>query len=362
VKTLHSIGEVVFNKDGKAKQLVGIVQDVTEQNKLTEKLQQSEALYKQSEALAHLGSWQQHLQKGKVFWSEELYRILGIPVLPEPIPFEEFTDFIHPDDQKLYKEKFHKAIHAQQPFQLEYRILNKEGGFKTLLVHTEVQLDAEGKTSGLFGFVQDITEKKEAETRLRESQNFIQKITNTAPTIIAMFHARTGKHLFVNEGIKKLLGYEPEEALQGGIDFISGLIHPDDAAENRKGLNNALKQVNKAAEHDGKGDIVFENTYRIRHKNGEWRWFTTYTAIFDKNAEGAAEHLLNISLDVTAQKEAEKNVVEQQEFIQHIADASPTILYLYDVGKNCIAYVNREIFFVLGYMPEEILAMDSKVT
>jgi PAS domain S-box-containing protein len=77
---------------------------------------------------------------------------------------------------------------------------------------------------------------------------------------------------------------------------------------------------------------------------------------------GEVQHVLNISLDVTDQYEAIKTIEEQEHFIEHIADASPTVLYLYDVSTDRIAYINREIFFVLGYSREEILAMGSEVT
>jgi PAS domain S-box-containing protein len=95
----------------------------------------------------------------------------------------------------------------------------------------------------------------------------------------------------------------------------------------------------------------------MKHKNGHYRWFHTYGTVFDRNNSGKVEHVLNISLDVTDSVEATKKIEEQEYFIQQIADASPTILYLFNVEKNTFDYLNREIFYVLGYTPEEILAM-----
>jgi PAS domain S-box-containing protein len=73
------------------------------------------------------------------------------------------------------------------------------------------------------------------------------------------------------------------------------------------------------------------------------------------------EHVLNITLDVSAQVAAEEKIAEQELFIQHIADASPTILYIFDVANNCFQYVNKEIFFVLGYSTGEVEGMGSEV-
>ena len=81
-----------------------------------------------------------------------------------------------------------------------------------------------------------------------------------------------------------------------------------------------------------------------------------------RNSDNKVEHVLNISLDVSDQVEASQKIKEQEHFIKQIADASPTILYLYDVEKQSIAYVNREIFFVLGYMPEEMIEAGDRIT
>ncbi|MGZ3952492.1 MAG: sensor histidine kinase, partial [Flavisolibacter sp.] len=81
-----------------------------------------------------------------------------------------------------------------------------------------------------------------------------------------------------------------------------------------------------------------------------------------RNREGKVEHVLNISLDVTEQVEATEKIKEQEHFIQQIADASPTILYLYDVQKQSIVYINREIFFVLGYLPEQVIEWKEAIT
>jgi PAS domain S-box-containing protein len=113
--------------------------------------------------------------------------------------------------------------------------------------------------------------------------------------------------------------------MEQGVQFFAGIIHPDDAAGVMNKNADALQDANKNPE---KNDLVVEFTYRMRHKNGNYRWFHTYGTIFDRNSEGKVEHVLNISLDITEQKEATQKIADQEHFIQQIADASPTILYL----------------------------------
>ena len=93
-----------------------------------------------------------------------------------------------------------------------------------------------------------------------------------------------------------------------------------------------------------------------------YRGFIRTELFLTETNENKVEHVLNISLDITDQIEATQKIKEQEHFIQQIADASPTILYLYDVEKASIEYINREIFFVLGYLPEEIIDAGAAVT
>jgi PAS domain S-box-containing protein len=210
----------------------------------------------------------------------------------------------------------------------------------------------------MIGITQDVTELRRIEQELREHQIFIRKITDAAPTIIASYNAHTGKFAFLNQGIEKLLGYPVEECFAQGVGFLHSIIHPDDKEETLEKRAQALAK----AHTDKNPNAVAEFTYRMRHRNGQYHWFHTYATVFDRNAEGAVENLLTITIDVSEQKEASEKIKEQEYFIQQIADASPTILYLFDVDTQSIVYMNREVFFVLGYVPEEILEAESRIT
>ncbi|HVK96906.1 MAG TPA: PAS domain-containing protein, partial [Flavisolibacter sp.] len=179
------------------------------------------------------------------------------------------------------------------------------------------------------------------------------------PSIIASYNINTGRYVYVSEGLEKLLGYKAEDALQQGVRFFAQIIHPEDIPQIKKKNQVVIAEANA---DPSRNDIVAEFKYRMRHSNGTYRWFHTYGTIFDRNAAGEVEYVLNISLDITDHVEAAEKIKEQEHFIQQIADASPTILYLYDVEKQSIQYVNREIFFVLGYSPDEILDLEDDIT
>jgi PAS domain S-box-containing protein len=358
VKILRSIAQVHRDEKNNAIYVIGTQRDITEKQTLIDKLRNSENLYKQAQALAHLGNWTWDMKSGNMDWSDEMYHIYEIEE-GRAMNFEKWQTYIHPSDRQLVFQYLDECISQKKSYDAIFRIVLPSGKIKTIHRKAELVFDEKEQPLKMIGSSQDITEEYRTQQELRENQTFIRKITDATPSIIASYNVNTGKYVFVSEGLEKLLGYSTEEVMKKGVGFFADIIHPADAITIMQKNSAALEKANTDPE---KNDMVEEFTYRIKHHNGHYRWFHTYGTIFDRNSGGKVEHILNISLDVTEQMEATEKIREQEHFIQQIADASPTILYLYDVEKQSIVYINREIFFVLGYLPDEVISWNEEVT
>jgi PAS domain S-box-containing protein len=359
-KTIRSIAQLQRNKRGQIINVIGTEQDITERQLLISRLQESEKLYKQAQALARIGNWSMDLKTNIFTWSDEMYHIYEMEEEKE-FNLEEWAGYMHPEDKEEVLQHLQECLRNKTPYDKHHRIvIPKSGKVKMLHRKGEFIYDEKGEAIKLIGTTQDVTEPFRIQQELKENQTFIRKIADATPSIIASYNINTGQYTFISEGLQKLLGYDPKEVKEKGAAFFAGIIHPDDLepimAKNLKALNEANRPENRE-----QSDIV-EFVYRMRHADGAYLWFHTYGTVFDRNSNGEVEHVLNISLDVTDQYEAIRTIEEQEHFIEHIADASPTVLYVYDIASDSIAYVNREIFFVLGYTREEILAMGSDVT
>jgi len=359
IKYINLQTDVDLKKDGSIGCVIGTAQDVTEKEELIRRLQESEKLYKQAQALANMGNWTFDIASQKVTWSDELFDIYELPAGSEPLTREEWNQYLEPGDKERMHAEMEKAVSQQKPLDIIHRVTLKNGKKKVLHRKGEVIYDATGVAIKIIGTTQDITEQYQTQSELKESQTFIRKITDATPSIIASYNVNTGKYTFISEGLEKLLGYSTAEVLEKGVAFFADIIHPDDAEPIMQKNAIALAEANSSPD---KKDIVVEFTYRMKHRDGQYRWFHTYGTIFDTNKEGKVEHVLNISLDVTEQKEAVQTIREQEYFIQQIADASPTILYLFDVPSQSMSYINREAFFVLGYLPDEIVEEGNGIT
>lgn len=358
IKYLRSVAHVHKDEKGKPVYVIGTERDTTEKQILIDRLIHSEKLYKQAQSLAHIGNWSMDIQTKKITWSDEMYAIYEVGK-EEMLDFATWLGYFKNEEKNEVISYYEECLNERKTYDKIHRIFLRDGKRKTVHTKAEFVFSEQGRPLKMIGTTQDITEEYKVQQELVESQTFIKKITDATPSIIASYNINSGKYVFISEGLEKLLGYERNEVTAKGANFFFDIIHPDDVEKIRQ-KNLLLLQEANANPH--KNDLVSEFTCRMRNKNGTYCWFHTYETVFDRNRHGKVEHFLNITLDVTDQIEASEKIKEQEHFIQQLADASPTILYLFDVEKQSMAYINREIFFVLGYLPDEVIGWGNNFT
>jgi PAS domain S-box-containing protein len=124
---------------------------------------------KVAQQITHTGSWEWSIATNIVTWSDELYRIYGVPV-GEPITFDAFLDRVHPDDRERVQRHIQDALARGGRFAHTERIVRPDGSVRELDTIGEVSLDAQGKTTGLIGTCHDVTEDRAREHQLARAQ------------------------------------------------------------------------------------------------------------------------------------------------------------------------------------------------
>ena len=138
--------------------------DVSDRVDAVRALRRSETLLAEAQELSHLGSWERDVATGDVVWSAEVYRMFGlVDGTDKPTPFEEFD---HPDDAELVQRKIQEARSACGSYDIDHRIVRRDGTIRWVQERGDFQPDHSGKAHRLLGTVQDITDRKEAEQRL----------------------------------------------------------------------------------------------------------------------------------------------------------------------------------------------------
>jgi PAS domain S-box-containing protein len=121
----------------------------------------------EAQQLAHLGSWDWHVGTNRVTWSDELYRIYGVP-LQSDLSYETFLDRVHPDDRGLAQAVVERAVEERTPFEMTHRIVREDGSERWVLGRGRAVVDDAGRLVRMVGTAQDVTERRAAEV-LRES-------------------------------------------------------------------------------------------------------------------------------------------------------------------------------------------------
>lgn len=135
---------------------------------LEEELRQSREDLDRAQAVGQLGSWRLDVRENVLTWSDENYRIFGLPV-GTPLTYETFLAIVHPDD-RAYVDAEWKAGLRGEPYDIEHRLL-VDGQVKWVREKAFLEYDEAGRLLGGFGITQDITDRRVAEEALRESES-----------------------------------------------------------------------------------------------------------------------------------------------------------------------------------------------
>ncbi|GAB1544721.1 hypothetical protein NUACC21_73970 [Scytonema sp. NUACC21] len=171
--------------------------------------------------------------------------------------------------------------------------------------------------------------------QLRETQRLIQQIANTTPGILYVQDIVKRHNVYINRQTAEVLGYTPQQIQEMGIGVLEELMHPEDLA--------------RVPEHFGRfssiedGQIV-EFEYRLRHANGEWRWFCSQETVFKRNFNGSVQQILGTALDITRHKRAEVALKQQllrEQVVTKIAQHIRESLNLEEIFKTTVEEVRQ---------------------
>jgi hypothetical protein len=140
--------------------------DITKRKHAEEGLRESEQDLNRAQAVAHTGSWRMDVRRNQLLWSDETHRIFGIPK-GMPMTYETFLSSVHPDDREYVDQRWTAALRGEH-YDIEHRII-VGNEVKWIRERAELEFDSQGVLKGGFGTAQDITERKQAEEKLKRA-------------------------------------------------------------------------------------------------------------------------------------------------------------------------------------------------
>ena len=210
-----------------------------------------------------------------------------------------FLEFVYPEDRQLNLELFRPLIERKKDYcRHEIRYMNKEGGFRWIEVWARLTLDEKGNATGTAGTLTDITERKQAEEALRESEEKYRLVVENASE--AIFIAQEGFLRFVNQATIQIMEYSEKEI--ASIPFTQ-FIHPED-------MEMVLERHRKRLKGE---EVPPVYAFRIVTRNGNVRWMEIHSVVISWKDKPAT---LNFLSDITDRKQAEEERRSLEERLQ----------------------------------------------
>ena len=242
VRWMQWVNRMLFDEQGNATEIQSVGRDITDLKRVEEALRSSDALFRQLAETVQEGFFIFETDTSQYsYLNPACIRISGIPVDPsqEEQDFSRgmahWFDNIHPDDRPQVEEKLQRERQGED-FDAEYRFIRPDGEMRWLRSQAFPLQDEAGKVVRIVGTVEDITDRKQAEEALRESEERFRRAFDDAPIGISLV-SPTGQFLKANAFYCNLLGYSEAELLHVAFREIT---HPADLEEDLKGFQRML--------------------------------------------------------------------------------------------------------------------------
>jgi PAS domain S-box-containing protein len=335
VRFMHEHCTHFRDAEGHITKSIGTVQDITNQVVAEAHVKNSAALMKRTESIAHVGSWQLDLKTNCLTWSEEAYRVFGIPPEKFDGTYEAFLEIVHPDDRERINSAYTSSIRdGRDDYEVEHRVVWPDGSVRHVHEKCVHERDAKGAIIRSIGFCHDITERIQAQQELEESEEKYRALFNNAPLSYQSLN-EDGCFIDVNPAWLRVLGYDREEVIG---KWFGDFLHPDFVQHFATNFP-AFK----------KRGYVKDVQFRIRHKNGTYRHIE-FEGCIGYLPDGSFRQTYCVFMDITERKLAEERLATSEERLRLALNAASQGLYDLNVQTGECT-VSSEYATMLGYDP-----------
>ncbi len=218
---------------------IAIVRDITEKKLIENKLRRSEEQLKEAQFVGLIGSWELDVVNNTGTMSDEMYEIFDLNSHPIDVTLETFLTTPIPEDREMVRELVMKSLEARKGIDFDFRTNTSSGEVRWIHERSTVEVDGKGDPKRVFGTCQDITERKLAELKLKESEENFRSMFKNGSAAMAIIEPDTAISM-VNDEFCKLVGYSMQEVI--GKSWLDR-IPPEDMERlneyNRRRLMNA---------------------------------------------------------------------------------------------------------------------------
>ncbi|MBX7218893.1 MAG: PAS domain S-box protein [Blastocatellia bacterium] len=330
IRWIRDIGRYWLNEQGECV-IDGIDIDITEQKQIEAALQESRERLRLALAGAQMGTWEVDLATGICTFDELNARLFGLGTEPVTVPPDRFLNCIQPDDRSLMQRQIETELYGGEGvYRIEFRVVHPDGEVRWVSGCAGVVFDAQGLPGKAIGINYDITERKQMEAALRESEAKYRSIIEGSQQGIVITQEWVVR--FATDAVAHMLGYQAVADLLGQ-DCRSWLLP---ASRDKVEQFAAARKRNESAPSRYEVEVM-------RH-NGALAWFQCMVSQIHWN--GQVSQLVTL-LDVTEQKQSEEARQRSEERFRALIEHASGGISLLD-SRGTVIYGSPNNIRVLG--------------
>ena len=308
------------------------------QGEILKQLDSTDRLYNELLVNSPVGIYRIDPQGIPVHLNAQAYELLRMDATPLT---QKWFDQIHPQDRQRVREAWQLALERKTRFHQEYRIGSDPLTPLWLVDTAHCQHNDDGGFDGYLGTLTDITDLRVTQMAERELQERLHATIDAAHVGLWDMNIQTNEIWYSAEW-KRQLGHTDED-MNNHFKEWQIRLHPADAEDAMRALQFFIRYPET--------DLYSE--YRMRHKNGSYRWVLSQARM--QFEDDRPIRILGSHTDITRLKEDESRLRESRERINHLLEASPTVLYAMRIDRDRFypSWVSESIHRLLGFTTGE---------
>jgi len=327
----------VIVQEGRSIGIRGAIIDLTERKQAEEKLQKSEEKYRGILNSMEEGYYETGLSGNFTFFNDSLCRILGYPC--EEMIDLGYRKYLDPENEKKLLEVFNKVFTTGTSARYDYQLVRKDGGKRWIEASISLIKDSAGQPAGFRGLVYDVTERREMEEAIRQSEEKYRSIIEQMAD--GYFEVDlTGHFIFMNDAQSGNLGYSREEMI--GMQTRQYVV--------KERVEEVYRLFKKIIDT---GIPVKSYDLELVKKDGT-KAYQAISASLIRNTEGQPIGFRGISRDVTERKMAEIQLRNYADEISHLYNHAPCGYHSISADGTFLSINDTELRW-LGYDRDEII-------
>lgn len=337
-KWIANYGKVVIRDvQGKPLRMTGTHRDISEQQAALREHKQAEAALAKSEEqlrltleFNHIGLWDWNVQTNEVTWNDNHYRLLGLEPEISAASYQLWRDRVHPEDVDRIEQAVSNALAQHINFQGEYRVIFPDGRVHWLTGKGRGVYNEAGDPVRMLGVIIDISEQKQAEAALQESEARFQAFMNNSP-VLAWITDTDGRVLYLNQTYLRTFKLLPEQVIGQSISDL----YPDEIARQHFDHIRTVIETNQ----------VIEAIEVAPRPNGSLGEFLVYK--FPILGLSAQKLVGRVAIDITERKILERELAHKQKLLDTFINNAPVGITILD-GELRYSLVNEALAEING--------------